>query len=67
MCGGGNAAHVAAGMFSDQGANVNLFFSFEDEAKRFREGCERNGGVTVTTKKETYKGVPQVCGESTAY
>ena len=54
-------------MFSDQGANVNLFFSFEDEAKRFREGCERNGGVTVTTKKETYKGVPQVCGESTAY
>lgn len=60
VCGGGNAAHVAAGMFSDQGANVNLFFSFEDEAKRFREGCERNGGVTVTTKKETYKGVPQV-------
>ncbi|EGD79730.1 hypothetical protein, variant [Salpingoeca rosetta] len=29
VCGGGNAAHVAAGMFSNQGAEVKLFFSFE--------------------------------------
>eukprot|EP01147_Barroeca_monosierra_P003913 gene3912-6393_t len=60
VCGGGNAAHVAAGMFAHQGATVNLFFSFEDEAKRFREGCKRNGGVTVHTHTETYVGTPNV-------
>ncbi|EDQ91335.1 uncharacterized protein MONBRDRAFT_1409, partial [Monosiga brevicollis MX1] len=62
VCGGGNAAHVAAGRLVSgtrwHGADVKLFFSFEDEAKRFREGCERNGGVTVTTKESTYKGMP---------
>eukprot|EP00043_Microstomoeca_roanoka_P012280 m.118361 g.118361 ORF g.118361 m.118361 type:complete len:420 (+) comp15447_c0_seq2:292-1551(+) len=60
VCGGGNAVHVAAGMFAHQGADVNLFFSFEDEAKRFREACDKFDGITVFTKTETYKGKPKV-------
>jgi thioredoxin reductase len=42
VCGGGNAAHVAAGMFSKQGADVNLYFSFEEEAQRFREVTKKH-------------------------
>ncbi|EDQ92825.1 uncharacterized protein MONBRDRAFT_30783 [Monosiga brevicollis MX1] len=60
VCGGGNAAHIAAGMFAKNGANVNLFFSFEDEAKRFKEACDKAGGVTVTTKTTSYTGQPKV-------
>lgn len=61
VCGGGNAAHVAAGMYASQGAKVNLFFSFEDEAKRFRDGMEANpkgAGVTVEAKEQTLQGKP---------
>eukprot|EP00043_Microstomoeca_roanoka_P021353 m.255133 g.255133 ORF g.255133 m.255133 type:complete len:405 (-) comp19135_c0_seq1:258-1472(-) len=60
ICGGGNAAHVAAGMFASRGATVNLYFSFEDEAKRFKEGCDKAGGVTVKRKAKTYFGKPAV-------
>lgn len=45
VCGGGNAAHVAAGMYSRAGAKVNMFFSFEEEARKFREG--HSGAITV--------------------
>jgi len=60
VCGGGNAAHIAAGMYSKNGAEVNLFFSFADEAKRFKESCDKAGGVTVTTKDTAYTGIPKV-------
>jgi hypothetical protein len=60
VCGGGNAAHIAAGMFSKNGADVNLFFSFDDEAKRFKAACDKAGGVTVTTKTTSYTGMPKV-------
>ena len=60
VCGGGNAAHIAAGMYANNGATVNLFFSFEDEAKRFREACEANGGVDVEAKTGSFKGKPAV-------
>ena len=60
VCGGGNAAHVAVGMFSDQGADVNMYFSFEEEARKFREACEATAGVTVNAYNGTYKGVPKV-------
>lgn len=60
VAGGGNAAHVAAGMFANNGHEVNLFFSFEEEAKAFRTGCEAGDGVTVTYLDESYKGKPSV-------
>ena len=60
VCGGGNAAHIAAGMFTHNGADVNLFFSFEEEAQKFRKGCEANNGVEVRSKTGTYKAKPKV-------
>jgi len=47
-------------MFADQGATVNLFFSFEEEAKNFAVGCKANDGVTVEAKNEIFKGKPNV-------
>ncbi|EGD74063.1 hypothetical protein PTSG_05755 [Salpingoeca rosetta] len=66
VCGGGNAAHVAVGMFTTQGADVNLFFSFEEEARKFRKGCERTGGVTVNTKDGSYKAMPKAISNDPA-
>eukprot|EP01147_Barroeca_monosierra_P010816 gene10816-2895_t len=60
VCGGGNAAHVAIGMFTDQGADVNLYLSFEEEVKAFREGCKKNDGVTVLTDAGSYKAKPKM-------
>lgn len=60
VCGGGNAAHIAAGMFAKNGADVNLFFSFEEEAAKFKKACDAAGGVTVTTKDGSYTGMPKV-------
>eukprot|EP00049_Salpingoeca_infusionum_P005690 m.95314 g.95314 ORF g.95314 m.95314 type:complete len:407 (+) comp13055_c0_seq3:200-1420(+) len=58
ICGGGNAAHIAAGMFGSRGANVSLYFSFEEEAKKFKAACDEAGGVTVVRKEQTYFGTP---------
>ncbi|EGD78612.1 hypothetical protein PTSG_01589 [Salpingoeca rosetta] len=66
VCGGGNAAHIAAGMFASRGATVNLFFSFKDEAERFKAACDKAGGVTVTRKDKTYFGQPKVISHDPA-
>lgn len=49
-----------AGMFAHRGHDVSLFFSFEEEAARFREGCDANDGVTVKYLDTEYKGKPLV-------
>eukprot|EP00049_Salpingoeca_infusionum_P004883 m.85048 g.85048 ORF g.85048 m.85048 type:complete len:419 (+) comp12772_c0_seq1:297-1553(+) len=66
VCGGGNASHIAAGMFGQRGDEVRLFFSFADEAAKFRVGCEKNGGVTVTSKTEQYTGQPSIISAEAA-
>ncbi len=48
VVGGGNASHVMVAMLSAAGARVKVWASFQDEAARFKEGMERNGGVQVT-------------------
>ena len=57
VVGGGNASHVMVGMLSAAGARVKVWASFKDEAARFKEGMERNGGVQVTGVVEM-KGTP---------
>jgi len=47
-------------MFAHRGHDVSLFFSFEEEAARFREGCDANDGVTVKYLDTEYKGKPLV-------
>ena len=49
---------LAAGMFTSKGADVKLFFSFEEEAERFRKGCDKNNGVTVSYKDGDMHGMP---------
>ncbi len=57
VVGGGNASHVMVAMLSVAGARVKVWASFQDEAARFKEGMERNGGVQVTGVVEM-KGTP---------
>ena len=57
VVGGGNASHVMVAMLSAAGARVKVWASFQDEAARFKEGIERNGGVQVTGVVEM-KGTP---------
>ena len=57
VVGGGNASHVMVAMLSAAGARVKVWASFQDEAARFKEGMERNGGVQVTGVVEM-KGSP---------
>jgi hypothetical protein len=57
ICGGGNAAHVAVGMFSQQGIEVDLYMSYGNEAENMvkcltlqdRSGSSNNqkGCITV--------------------
>ncbi|MCK5674888.1 MAG: NAD/NADP octopine/nopaline dehydrogenase family protein [Spirochaetales bacterium] len=51
ICGGGNAAHVMAGLFSS-GNNkavkkVSIFSNFSDTAEKMRMGVEKNDGIKV--------------------
>lgn len=54
--GGGNAAHVAAGMYSHRGAKVNMFLSDEKEVQQWQQHMQ--GGIEVHRRKEgdIYKG-----------
>lgn len=51
ICGGGNAAHVMAGLFSSDNnkvvKKVSIFSNFSDTAERMRKGVEKNDGITV--------------------
>lgn len=53
IAGGGNAAHVAAGMFAKQGADVRMYVSLPEEAKEIRDGVAANGGITVHKPADT--------------
>lgn len=48
--GGGNAAHVAAGMYSLHGAKVNMFLSDDNEEQRWQDNIA--GGIQVHKKYE---------------
>ncbi len=51
ICGGGNAAHVMAGLFSAEYnttiKKVNIFSNFSDTAERMREGVKKGDGIKV--------------------
>jgi hypothetical protein len=51
ICGGGNAAHVMAGLFSSVNnkaiKKVSIFSNFSDTAERMRKGIEQNNGIKV--------------------
>ncbi len=51
ICGGGNAAHVMAGLFAaEQNSTiekVTLFSNFSDTAERMRQGAEKGDGIKV--------------------
>lgn len=60
ICGGGNGAHVLAGLISArQGATVNVYTPLNDEAQRWRQGIEARGGISLTQGDETLAGCPQ--------
>lgn len=43
VCGGGNAAHVAAAMYSHHGAKVHMYLSLEKEAQEWQAAAVRDG------------------------
>uniref|UniRef100_A0A7S0ZAS9 Opine dehydrogenase domain-containing protein n=1 Tax=Timspurckia oligopyrenoides TaxID=708627 RepID=A0A7S0ZAS9_9RHOD len=47
VCGGGNGAHAAAGMYTEKGATVHLFASIPAEAEKLSTGIESNHGLRV--------------------
>ena len=47
VCGGGNSAHVMAGLCASRGIPVDFFAPFEDEAERLDEGMREAGGIKV--------------------
>ena len=60
ICGGGNAAHTATGIFSaNKNHHVNVYISFPEEAKRWRDGISENGGITVSGPSRSITGRPQ--------
>jgi len=63
ICGGGNAAHVLAGLLGDrEGFSVQIYTPYGDEAKRWQDGIQRNGGITVNTPTGKVVGHPRaVC------
>lgn len=54
--GGGNAAHVAAGMYSHRGARVNMLLSDPRELQQWQQHMQ--GGIEVHRRYEgdTYTG-----------
>jgi hypothetical protein len=59
ICGGGNGAHVLAGLISArQGFGVNVYAPLNDEAQRWRQGIEARGGISLTRRDETLLGRP---------
>jgi hypothetical protein len=65
ICGGGNAAHTLAGLLSNQAeVVVRVYAPFGDESKRWQEGIQETGGITVNTPNRKIIGRPElVCRE----
>jgi len=59
ICGGGNAAHVLAGLLAARPQiTVNVYAPYGDEAERWRAAMARTGGMKVITPQGTYIGRP---------
>jgi hypothetical protein len=59
VCGGGNAAHALVGLLGAQGSHlVNVYLSFEDEARRWQAGIASQGGIEVLQRQATSLGHP---------
>jgi hypothetical protein len=59
ICGGGNAAHTAAGLTSAHPeVQVNVFLPFVREAQLWKEGVSKNGGITVRFPDRVVTGKP---------
>lgn len=57
--GGGNAAHVAAGMYSQRGAKVNMFLSDAKELQLWQQHMKDGIEVHRRHEKDMYKGEPR--------
>jgi hypothetical protein len=57
--GGGNAAHVAAGMYSHRGAQVNMFLSDARELQQWQQHMKDGIEVHRRHEKDMYKGEAQ--------
>jgi len=59
ICGGGNAAHTAAGLFAAREEHrVNVYLSYEKEAQSWREGVFTRGGILVRRANDSLLGRP---------
>ena len=59
ICGGGNAAHALAGILGAHEAHqVNVYAPFSDEAKRWQQEMDFQGGLLV--ERMFAPGVPTV-------
>lgn len=60
ICGGGNAAHAAAGLLAAEGEHrVSVYLSFENEAQLWREGTAAQGGIRVVRPDGSVLGLPE--------
>ena len=63
ICGGGNAAHVLAGLLGSQpDFSVRLYVPFGDEANRWRAAAAQGDGIRVVTAHGTVVGRPSAIG-----
>jgi NAD/NADP octopine/nopaline dehydrogenase, alpha-helical domain len=59
VCGGGNAAHALVGLLAAQGSHrVNVYLSFESEARLWQAGIASQGGIEVLKRGATRLGRP---------
>lgn len=68
ICGGGNAAHTLAGLLaSREELSVHIYAPFGDEAEKWQEGIQQNGGITVSAPEREIVGRPgMVCRDPEA-
>lgn len=67
ICGGGNAAHTAAGIASARGkAQVNVYVPFADEERRWKEGLSEAGGIAVHFPDQKLLGLPGLVSSDAA-
>ncbi len=59
VCGGGNAAHTAVGMYSHHGASVNLYLSSEKEYDAWN--AAKQDGITVYRQQEKDQYTGTIC------
>ncbi len=71
ICGGGNAAHVMAGLFASEHNSsiqkVTIFSNFSDTAEKMRRGVEKGDGIKVHMPDgRTVIGKPDVISDNAA-